>query len=378
MADTNNVCSKYPKYIPTIIPAQDTIIVFGDIHGDMDVAKEMLVGSGVAKKIKKNGKDRYIWTGGKTHVVQVGDQIDRCRPGNGMTCRDKGATDDDKHDDINIMELFNDLDRQARMEGGMVISLLGNHELMNAMGHENEKLMDYVSYEGVAGFSNIDVIEDNEDNSEEIERNRQERFEDGMKKRIDAFKPGNEHAVMMGCTRYSIVVIGSHIFVHAGVIAKLINKLGITKDNKEETIEKINLAVKKWLLDTEDKDLDYVKKLIDPADRDSMFWNRTLGTAESGLDMNDELCSNNVSEVLDIFFDGEGHIHMGHSPQAFGKNPNDINSTCSGKIWRVDNGSSSAFNNITNSKRKDHRRVQYLKIENDTEITVCDSKRCYV
>ena len=48
------------------------IYMIGDIHGDWDMTMKVLR---VAKLIDNNGS----WIGGETVVVQVGDQVDRCR-----------------------------------------------------------------------------------------------------------------------------------------------------------------------------------------------------------------------------------------------------------------------------------------------------------
>ena len=79
------------------------------------------------------------WIGGRTHVVQVGDQIDRCRPNGSKTC-DNPLTlrsSEDEDSDTKILKLFTDLHEQAVQEGGAVISLLGNHELDDIISYIN-------------------------------------------------------------------------------------------------------------------------------------------------------------------------------------------------------------------------------------------------
>ena len=76
------------------------------------------------------------WTGGKSIVVQVGDQVDRCRPKEKM-CNEEGATVDDEPSDLLIMYLMTALDKKARKSGGMIISLFGNHEIMQTFGNFN-------------------------------------------------------------------------------------------------------------------------------------------------------------------------------------------------------------------------------------------------
>jgi len=56
------------------------------------------------------------WTGGSTTLVQVGDVLDR-----GARSRD-------------CLDLLMALEREAPKKGGKIVALLGNHEVMNAMG----------------------------------------------------------------------------------------------------------------------------------------------------------------------------------------------------------------------------------------------------
>ena len=82
------------------------VVVFGDLHGDYAKFHDMLVEAGLV-----NSHDN--WSGGKTHLVQVGDVPDRAP------------------DTRRIMDLLMKLEPQARRAGGYVHALIGNHEVMN-------------------------------------------------------------------------------------------------------------------------------------------------------------------------------------------------------------------------------------------------------
>ena len=105
-----------------------------------------------------------------------------------------------------------------------------------------------------------------------------------------------------------------------------------------------------------------------------MFWTRVLGAIEPNKDMTYDECSDNMSQVLRLF-----HIKkmiIAHTPMSFLHNSN-INGTCGNKLWRVDVGSSCAFDNVdahlkSFGERHPNRRYQYLEILNDTEFNVYD------
>jgi len=353
-------CSAYgTTYHPVVFDAVDKIVVFGDIHGDLELAIDMLQ---AAKLID----DNYDWIGKDTYVVQVGDQVDRCRPlPGGPVCKESSATKNDEHSDIKIMELYNKLDRQAQAvkpKPGRVISLLGNHELLNATGFLN-----YVSYEGLKGFENYE-----DPKTGEI-------FTDGMEGRTHAFSPGNQYGKMLGCTRFPAVIIGSNIFVHAGIIDGLIDDQNIRNVND---LEKINIKLRMWLLGLMEESC--VSQIIDNRDTNSMFWTRALGKIKPGVPLDAPECMDNLSKALKIFHmvNDKGNVRMmiGHTPQSF-LYSDDINSTCSNRIWRVDNGSSKAFDSfdsemLIHNSKIDSRRTQYLLILNDSEYFVCDKDEC--
>jgi hypothetical protein len=329
-------------------------VVLGDIHGDLNLAIEMLTKSGVASY--DFATNTITWTGGTTCLVQVGDQIDRCRPIAGLPCNHPNATYNDEDSDIKIMEIFNTLSLQARHVGGLVISLLGNHELLNVMGHT-----EYVSYKGLKHFDNY-VDPDSPAQT----------FDNGQDARIHAFKPGKQYGRMLGCTRLPAAIIGSNLFVHAGIVDALIDEISL---KGFDDFEKINIKIKRWLLGLLDQD--YVEHIIRYSNN-SMFWSRILGKIPPGTSLTNPQCMDNIKNVLKLF--KIGSMIIGHTPQSF-MYSNDINSTCDNKIWRVDNGASAAFNLFDETFQKTHvndknRRMQYLEIINDSNYFVCDGTGC--
>ncbi|CAH6421558.1 Calcineurin-like phosphoesterase [uncultured virus] len=339
--DFKKDCPNY-NYIPTILPKVDRIIVIGDIHGDYKFAISCL-------KVAKVIDDSLNWIGGNTVVVQVGDQIDRCRP-KLLKCSDKRATKNDEGSDVIILKYFTNLDKQARKNGGAVYSLFGNHEIMNATGNLN-----YVSYEGINEFKNY-VDPNNPDL----------KFVSGKEARIHAFAPGHEYGKYLACTRVSSLIIGSFLFVHAGFVPEFMNNLNIK--NREDLI-KINRQVRKWLLGLIDKK--NVDKIVGSFNY-SMFWDRILGNIPPNMNNKDPKCIKYLDKALEIY--NVGYMIIGHTPQYF-SNKLGINKTCGNKLWRIDIGGSQAFdyfdeNLISEGKIVELRKTQILEILNDEEINI--------
>ncbi len=87
----------------------ERIVVVADIHGNYDNWIRILKGTEIIDE------NRY-WNGGKTHLVQTGDIMDR-----GPDAR-------------KVFDLFMKLEKQAAFAGGKVHILLGNHDVMNLTG----------------------------------------------------------------------------------------------------------------------------------------------------------------------------------------------------------------------------------------------------
>jgi hypothetical protein len=107
-------------------PQPSRIVAVGDVHGDFAQFTSILRSAGIVDAKNK-------WSGGNTHLVQLGDIPDR------------GA------DTRKIVEFLMDLEKQARKAKGMVHLLIGNHEAMNVYGD-----LRYVIPEEYAAFASRD------------------------------------------------------------------------------------------------------------------------------------------------------------------------------------------------------------------------------
>ena len=347
-SEFENDCESYEK-LPHIMAAKKRIIAIGDLHGDYNLTIDCLK---LANIIDNNLN--WIATPKDTVVVQIGDQIDRCRPMIGKKCDNPNTTYKDESSDINIINLFNDLDKKARNFNGAVISLLGNHEIMNVQGN-----MNYVSYEGIKQFDN------------EINPETSKKFKNGNEARKYFFKRGNKYANLLACTRQTAVIIGSNLFVHAAIVPKLAQNYNVND---------INILVRKWLLKqfSSTKEIDGIGKLKDILVNYevSPFWPRLLGSLPPDLPIENEKCVDYLEETLNLY--KCNNIIIGHTPQ-FYSNKTGISSTCKGinkhnekniGIWRIDTGSSKAFSTFDSENNLDTRQPSVLEIIDDNKFNI--------
>ena len=105
------LCASLTWAKPSNAVAEPTgpVVAIGDIHGDFDAFVAILQQVGLIDK-------QNHWIGGKATFVQVGDMLDR-----GPKPRQ-------------VMDLMMSMEKEAPQAGGRVVSLLGNHEVMNIMG----------------------------------------------------------------------------------------------------------------------------------------------------------------------------------------------------------------------------------------------------
>ena len=338
------------------LPPAKKVVAIGDIHGDLTSAIKSLKLAGViSKNISNNPKnfDDIEWIGGDTIVVQIGDQIDRVRPSNLVNnlcpdddeelCQDEGS-------DLKIISLFTSLNDKAKKKGGAVISIIGNHELMNILGDFR-----YVSPREFKEFGSYF-------NAKKTQK--KNKFPYGYKQRKEAFKPGGILSKKLANNYYSIFQVGSWVFVHGGISPELANSY---------TINDVNKHVKNWLLGNTDSDTKNAIEILYHNDDDtfSPFWCRLYSDLDEWNSSKEKQFhkaikylnfKNNTSKTTPI----KGMI-MGHTPQ-FNFNKG-INSSCNKKLWRIDIGSSKAFGPLDKDNNK-HRKVAVLVIENDNECKI--------
>jgi hypothetical protein len=94
---------------PCEIEDVDRIVAVGDVHGAYDRFVELLRTVWIVD-------ERLRWIGGRTHLVQLGDVLDR------------------GPDSRKTLDLLRRLEGDASRAGGAVHALLGNHEVMRMLG----------------------------------------------------------------------------------------------------------------------------------------------------------------------------------------------------------------------------------------------------
>ena len=106
--------------------AAPRVVAVGDVHGSYDSLVAVLRFAGILDAKNK-------WAGGKAHLVQTGDLLDRGKDGR------------------KVLDLLMRLEGEAKKAGGRLHALLGNHEVMNLLGD-----LRYLNAEEYAAFRTPD------------------------------------------------------------------------------------------------------------------------------------------------------------------------------------------------------------------------------
>jgi calcineurin-like phosphoesterase family protein len=211
-------------------PAEDTwksvdrIVAVGDVHGDLPQFTGVLRSAGVIDRDNN-------WSGGKTHLVQDGDLLDR------------------GPDSRKLIELLMKLEKQARDAGGEVHCLIGNHESMNLYGD-----LRYVSAADYASYQTDDSValrdKAYKQHVEDLRHNPQTAAmqpDDAYRKKWDATHPlgSAERQVYFSANgaagkwirgHNAVIKINDLIFLHGGISPKYA-KYSVRKFNDEVTKE---------------------------------------------------------------------------------------------------------------------------------------------
>ncbi|HEX7699494.1 MAG TPA: metallophosphoesterase [Kofleriaceae bacterium] len=247
-------CSLAP--IALKLPMPKRAVAIGDLHGDFDAARAALRTAGAIADDDK-------WIGKDLTIIQTGDVLDR---GEGES---------------KILELLERLDTEARAQGGAVIQLIGNHELMNA-AHDFR----YVTEGGAKDFDG--------DRQHEL-------------------APGGTWAKRIAHHNV-IAIVGDTVLSHAGVTAEWVSHL-----------DEVNEHARCWL-DGQEGGADNPTQAL--TSDNSPVWTRVWGGPQVD-------CAALASVLQKL---GAKRMVVAHTPQ-----PDGISSQCDGALWRIDIGLSKRY-----------------------------------
>ncbi|KAI7859781.1 Metallo-dependent phosphatase-like protein [Circinella umbellata] len=238
------------------------IVAVGDIHGDYHRMLTILKFSGIVD-------DDAHWAGGDTIFVQTGDIVDR------------------GDDTIKLYQLIQKLQEEAPLQGGQVVSLLGNHEIMNLSGDWR-----YVSEHDIQIFG-------------------------GVEERKKAFAPeGWIGRDLVG--KNLTAKVGTSVFVHGGIHPSF----------AQEGVEGINLKTRQTILD-----------YVESRGRHDPY--KVFGghgpTWYRGYALDDGNICSILDEALDLL--EADRMVMGHTVQRDGM----IHTRCGGKAVLIDIGISHVY-----------------------------------
>lgn len=350
-----------------VYPSQPFVAV-GDVHGDYDLLVRILV---MADIIDEHVK----WTGGSTLVVFTGDMVDTRRPGmDDWTLVDGSVATNQQilRQELRVLQTLSDLDKQARRQGGAVIRLLGNHELVQMMGHRN--YAETYSHAGQIGRRAVDA-------------------------RMRSFQPGGDfYRLLQNRRRFLCCVkIGKWVLCHAGFSPSLVKQLRrkrhpelairTASDLVERTNQFLNTFIRRGGSSSSISRSNVETMLFAGDSSESMMHFRGWSSGESD-------CRN-----VGLGLDPENlHLIVGHSVQSnhlVGWVPPfvrpstksktvygwplvrrtdcsvGINADCSGRVWRIDTGSSRAFSFTGNNEcRVRLRAAQCLAVDENNNVSI--------
>ncbi|KAI9078044.1 hypothetical protein K1719_039969 [Acacia pycnantha] len=292
--------------LQTRLPSPDRLIAIGDLHGDLEKSKQAFR---LASLIDESDR----WIGGSATVVQVGDVLDR------------GG------EELKILYFLEKLKREAARSGGTIITMNGNHEIMNVEGDFR-----YVTRPGLDEFKvwadwfclgnkmknlcrGLEKPKDPFEGIPSVFRGVNEEFFDGFKARIAALRPNGPISSRFLSQNLTVLVVGDSIFVHGGLLPQHVT----------HGLERINEEVRDWI--------NGLSGRHSPAycrGRDGLVWSRKFS---------DELAKNCDCSALEHVLStipGAKRMIMGHTIQDVG-----INGVCDNRAIRIDVGMSKGCTN---------------------------------
>lgn len=187
----------------------ERIVAIGDLHGGYKKFVKILRLSGLINK-------RNRWIGGKTHLVQTGDIVDR------------------GPDSRKIVDLLRKLEKEAAKDGGFVHALVGNHEAMIVQGdlryvHEGEykafqtrrsRRLQRRYYDRYVASIKASLPEEEWPEFDHAYRDSwKERFPLGYVEHRLNWQPEGQYGKWVVANK-TVIIINDTMFVHGGISAK--------------------------------------------------------------------------------------------------------------------------------------------------------------
>lgn len=281
------------------------VVAIGDVHGDLAALTAALRLGGL---IGAAG-ETPAWRGGRTKCVVVGDMLDR------------------GDEELQVLNLLDVLRGEARLAGGSVTCLLGNHEVMNVCGDFR-----YTSHASNKGFAALEA---------EVLQGlggAWGAFADvpdapkypGLRTRAAAFAPGGLLARRL--SRFPVVaLIHGTLFVHAALTVQALGGGGSNSDPLP--LRAINRAAGAWLRGGDVNSSPMIPRaLVGP---ESLVWSRQFGKP-----VGTQLAANDAADLAAALAAvGARRMVVGHTPQApGGPGINAAGPRGGGQCWRIDTG----------------------------------------
>ena len=221
----------------------------------------------------------WEWTGGRATLVFLGDYLDSKR----LYTRFDNMLDAE----VYIIDTIFSLQQKAATNGGRVVAIIGNHELMNLGGADN--LFDYADA--------------------------------SHRSRPDMFHHTTYWGNLLMNHTVAMAVIDGILYVHGGLGSLTTDGAKSLGDTPSKRVHAVNSHHATCM-----KEHDF------SPDSHPFQWARNVGKdlTEFGG------CHDSLGEVLDLF--GATKMVVGHTPQTKG-----ISSSCDGRAIRADTGASRAF-----------------------------------
>jgi hypothetical protein len=263
------------------------IVAVGDVHGAYDSLVAILRAAGVID-------EKLRWSGGRTHLVQTGDVVDR------------------GPDSRKALDLLRRLEKEAGRAKGAVHALIGNHELMWMLGD-----LRYVSAAEYASFATRDSEAVRERALENVKPEARDELRKqtplGYLELVRALAPDGEYGKWLR-GHDAVVKLNGVLFLHGGISPRV----------AALPCAEINAAVRREI--TEDLQQTRKAPLASlGASEDGPLWYR-------GLAQEPDAFQPEVEKILAA--QGARAVVIAHTPAPGGR----IRSRFGGRVVQIDTG----------------------------------------